>query len=112
MTERIPTGHEAEGQQLDQFDEAMQQFLAMPSRAAILLHTIAHELEMELPFEPLTPGVLTEAMNWAASDVFEEVPSAIATEASLIAITVLPAECPGETKGEDAAKLRSAAWVV
>lgn len=112
MTERIPTEHGTEGQPLDQFDEAMAEFLARPSWTAIFLHTIAHELEVEQPHQPLITSMLTAAMSWASSDVFEEVDETIANEARRLAVAMLPAERPGETQIQYAAKLRAAARTV
>jgi hypothetical protein len=94
---------------LAEFDQIAAQFLAMPSRPAILLHTIAYELESGEPHQVLTHGLLTGAMNEADSEVHEEVPERVADEARRIAVAVLPELCTGDTGLDYAGKLRAAA---
>lgn len=92
-----------------QADEALHQALAQQTLASRLLAETARQLARYNPQQPLGPTAWGAALARGVHHTLDGLPEIIQNRATAAAVTALPAARPGETAGEYAVRLNSAA---
>ncbi|MFE0270836.1 hypothetical protein ACFWZY_01650 [Streptomyces sp. NPDC058992] len=93
-------------------DALLVQILTTPTLGAQILMNTARELD-EQPFLAITDEDLADALTKGTETALgSQFPALVAEEAMLRAAAVLPEIRPGETAGEFAIRLRSAAGAI
>ncbi|MEV0963285.1 hypothetical protein AB0J25_11965 [Streptomyces sp. NPDC049910] len=93
-------------------DALLVQILTTPTLGAQILMNTARELD-EQPFLVITDEALADALTKGTDTALApHVPAIVAEEAMLRSASVLPDIRPGETAGEFAIRLRSAAGAI
>ncbi|MFJ9394633.1 hypothetical protein ACIRQT_07085 [Streptomyces californicus] len=87
------------------FDTALHQFLAEPSRAQQILTAVAHVLQTEDPFEPLTLDAVNDYLRGAALVITDGLPDVVADETIQHAARALPSIYERETADAYALRL-------
>lgn len=107
MHERIPTSPTSE-----ELDTALARILSEPSWAHRLLCAAATVIEREHPHFTMTYSVLTDALNQGKDQALAGLPDVVVHEATMTAMSAVPAVRGSETLAEYALRLRASAGSV
>ncbi|MFJ5893843.1 hypothetical protein [Streptomyces californicus] len=87
------------------FDAALHYLLTAPSRAQQILTAVAHALQTEDPFEPLTLDAVNDYLRGAALVITDGLPDVVADETIRHAARALPSIYERETADAYALRL-------